>query len=88
MRDRDMPAWPQPGYRNLSNGKHYPPETGLTKREFAAIHLAAAWRTIADQFLDYDLISERAIKDTDAVFDELEKGVEIDAHPVEEEKST
>ena len=88
MRNRDLPASgiPDSEFNRGPDSIHMPGAIGLTKREFAAIHimaglvssesaLRAAHAVARDKRLTVEVSTAReVIAYTDALFDELERG--------------
>lgn len=70
MRDRDKPAYESTIWHTEKRISEMP---GLTKRQAAAIELTgSAFRTLGVSY-SYAERAEIAVKQTDALFDELEK---------------
>lgn len=70
MSTRETPAFP-PAIHGVPMFKDDSPPSGLTKREYAAIHLAAAY--ISTTLTSKDKCVRRGIEAADLLLEELEK---------------
>ena len=70
-----MSAWDRPAFPLQDETYASGAATGLTKREYAAIHIAAAIVAAPDTGdLSFGSVADRALKQADALFTGLEYG--------------